>query len=61
MFQGFTELDHDMAKAGLNSPQLLDLDNDFVRLIYVHFQTRMTTTIKETLGQTNINTCGVSE
>jgi len=30
--KGFTELDHDMAKAGLNSPQLLDLDNDFVRL-----------------------------
>lgn len=30
--QGFTELDHDKAKAGLSSPHLLDLDNDYVRL-----------------------------
>jgi len=30
--QGFTELDHEMAKKGLSNPHLLDLDNDFVKL-----------------------------
>ena len=31
--QGFTELDHEKAKAALGSSILKDLDNDYVRLV----------------------------